>query len=210
MAKSESTAEPVMLILAAGLATRLGGRPKSDLEWVNGQPLLAWHSDWLARAGFIPWAVVRPDTQYRPAHWVENPAPQIGIAQSLKVGLQAVRGACGSRDVGVILVDQPFVGPYETGQVYAAFCQRPRTIHALRARYHGVPGHPVFFDTAFDAVVAELAGDRGLGAVWEERHDTAWYDLEVRSSAPPTFDIDTEAAYQTALTWLSKEVRHGL
>lgn len=191
-----STARPVMLVLAAGLAKRMGGRSKPDLPWERGvlldRPVEASQS-----AGF---AVVTVSARPRPGA-VINPHPESGLAESLKVGLRAVRADWGAAPVGVLLADQPFVTVEDIVRVREAFFHRAAGIHAVRARYAGRPGHPVLFDPEWDKLVFNLDGDRGLGSLWQGRRDVEWVDCPTAGRPDPSFDIDTEEAYQQALEW---------
>jgi molybdenum cofactor cytidylyltransferase len=199
MAKSESTANGVMIILAAGLATRMGGRRKPDLAWPTGGSLLNHQEDIARCAGFQTMTVTR--TGPESASQVVNLKPQEGLAHSLQCGLDAVRARYGSVTIGVLLADQPFVTVSDVTSVFAAFLRRLPGIHAVRPRYQGTPGHPVFFDETWDGVIHALRGDVGLGAVWGQRSDVQWVDVEVLDRPSPSFDIDTDEAYQKALQW---------
>lgn len=195
-----STAEAVVVILAAGLGSRMGGGDKPNLPWANGRTLLEHQVDTVRTLGFDCVAVTR--SQRDDFFSVVNPFPERGLAESLKIGLDAVRRWWGSRaSVGVLLADQPFVLGKDIEAVYQGFLGRPSEVHAIRARYGGVPGHPVFFDSAWDAVVIQLQGDTGLGRLWRSRADVQWVDVAVSGRPAPSFDIDTEAAYRQALNW---------
>lgn len=199
MAKSESTAKAVMMVLAAGLATRMAGRVKPDLPWVDGRTLLEHQQAIAQQAGFETLLVTRVGSP-SPGQ-VINDNPQRGLASSLRCGLAAVRARWGAIDIGVLLADQPFIAVADINVVYQAFYMRGPGIHAARARYGGIPGHPVFFDRTWDRVVNALQGDVGLGHVWGQRRDGQWVDVEVIDRPSPSFDIDTDEAYQQALKW---------
>ncbi len=199
MEKSASIANPPMLILAAGLATRMGGRVKPDLPWVEGRTLLQHQQLTAQAAGFSPLAVTRRDPGY--GSFIVNPHPERGLAESLRRGIEEVRRRWGPVIAGIMLADQPFVTKEDIIAVYGAFRRRSASIHAVRARYHGVPGHPVFFDHDWDAVVGTLTGDFGLGKLWSSRTDAAWVDVEVGNRPDPSFDIDTDTAYRQAWGW---------
>ncbi|PSR22267.1 MAG: nucleotidyltransferase family protein [Sulfobacillus acidophilus] len=187
-------------MLAAGLATRMAGRNKPDLPWPIGGSLIKHQEAMAFEAGFETLTVARsgPESASR----VVNVHPQEGLASSLQCGLDAVRTRFGPVAVGVLLADQPFVTVSDVKRVFAAFTGRMPEIHAIRARYQGVAGHPVFFDETWDDVVHALRGDVGLGAVWDRRGDVGWVDVEVVGRPSPSFDIDTDEAYQQALQWL--------
>jgi molybdenum cofactor cytidylyltransferase len=199
MGANASTINGVMLILAAGLATRWGGKDKTALYWPEGGTLLA-HQEKLAKSlGFSTLAVARAPSNEPPR--IVNPEPQRGLASSLALGLRVARARFGAVPVGVLLADQPFVTKEDILTVYHAFMRRPATVHAVRPRYGGAPGHPVFFDPAWDARVLELSGDRGLGAIWDSASDTLWVEIGIQDRPHPAFDIDTEEAYDIARQW---------
>ena len=201
MGKSASIDRAVMLILAAGLATRMGGRVKPDLPWIEGRTLLE-HQEFMAQAmGFPTLAVTRIDEGGLNGRII-NPHPERGLAESLKCGVDAVRQQWGMVAVGVLLADQPFVAKEDIARVYEAFCQRPSLLHAVRPRYDGVPGHPVFFDATWDEALQALTGDVGLGKLWNIRDDAGWVDVGVGERPDPSFDIDTDTAYRQALRWV--------
>ncbi len=199
-----STADAIVIILAAGLSTRMGTK-KPDLPWVGGQTLLTHVRRTVAQAGF-PSVVVGG----APAHRgdVVNPHPEQGIASSIRVGLAAVRRLHPDAAIGVMLADQPFVSADDVLAVYRQFHVRGAAVHAVRPRYGGVPGHPVFFDPAWDALVGSLTGDEGLGRLFKARADVLWLDWEAVGRPDPAFDVDTPEAYERAFQW-AKEGHDG-
>lgn len=199
MDENASIANAIMICLAAGSGSRMGGRSKPDLPWVGGKTLLEHQLQTVGEAGFRALVVARAP---RKGLWtVSNPDPESGLATSLQRGLSCVRRQVGEVAVGVMLADQPFVTPEDIRDVWARFCGRPGGIHAVRPRFAGAPGHPLFFDAEFDSVVRGLHGDRGIGAVWQGRTDVQWADISVGQRPSPAFDLDTDGAYQQALTW---------
>ncbi|MCY0877482.1 MAG: nucleotidyltransferase family protein [Firmicutes bacterium] len=201
MGANASTPKGVLIILAAGLGTRLGGRDKGALPWPQGATLLGHQLVVAEAAGFESLAVVRGGDVALPQR-VVNRSPQDGLASSLKIGLKAARDRFGEVTLGILLVDQPFVTPEDILTVYEAFQRRPSDVHAVRARYDGTPGHPVFFDSHWDGRVSQLHGDRGLGPLWTTSEDARWVDIAVGGRPHPAFDIDTDEAYLKALTWV--------
>ncbi len=107
------------IVLAAGAASRFGS-PKA-LAPLEGRPLLEHVLDALARAPISRVVVVLGDAGdeiERAIHWrdetrVKNPNPELGLASSLHVGLEAVAGLS-DPDVSaalVVLGDQPRLRP---------------------------------------------------------------------------------------------------
>lgn len=195
MAVNGFTHEARVVILSAGLGTRMRGTEKGQLMWPPGGTLLERQERMCRRAGFVSLAVCRGPGPNR----VMNPFPERGLSESIKRGVQAVRRRWGPVDVGILLVDQPFVMEEDLRGVYQAFRSRPPHIHAMRPLYGGVAGHPVFFDRTWDEVVERLQGDRGLGGLWHGRRDVQSIEMEVRGRPAPDFDIDTQDAYAKAL-----------
>lgn len=203
MDANASIANGVVMILAAGLSSRLGGRSKPDLIWQDSETLLQHQVKLSIQAGFQPLVVSRVP---RPELWsVVNASPEKGIAGSLKGGLTVIREKRGDVPVGVLLADQPFVTVEDIEAVWRAFIERPTGIHAVRPRYGSVPGHPVLFDATWDPVIAGLMGDRGLGAAWQHRDDVRLVLRDVVGRPSPAFDIDTVSAYHQALKWAHME-----
>ncbi len=207
MARTGSTADAVVIILAAGLGRRMGGVSKKDLAWEDGSTLLDYAVRLINEAGMASLAVIhdpQPGTGM-----VFNPHPEHGLSSSLQVGLDAVRERFGPVPVGVLLVDQPFVTVSDLRKVYDHFQDRSDVIHAIRPRYDGIPGHPVFFDAGWDDVVWKLDGDQGLGGALLSRPDVAWIDLAVSFRPNPSFDVDTLNRYEEALVLLKGEKING-
>lgn len=207
MAKTGSTADAVVIILAAGLGRRMGGVSKKDLAWEDGSTLLDYHQGLVKEAGMISLAVSQGSNPG--AGMVLNPHPEQGLSSSLKMGLGTVRERFGPVPVGVLLVDQPFVTVSDLLRVYDHFQERSQGIHAVRPRYDGIPGHPVFFDVDWDDVVWNLDGDQGLGEVFLSRPDVAWIDLVVSFRPNPSFDVDTPNRYEEALALLKGDQING-
>jgi len=200
-----SIVDTVMVILAAGLASRMQGRSKPDLPWIDGFTLLEHQVHIAELAGFSVMVVSRIA---RPIQRTAiNAAPETGISGSLQVGLRAIREGFGPINVGVMLADQPFVRVSDVIYVYEQFCRRSLAVHAVRPVYDDVPGHPVFFDASWDPVVMSMSQDRGLGGLWRERSDAASIDVFYHGDRNPTFDIDTDEAYRQALKWARREAK---
>ena len=173
------------LVLAAGEGRRFGG-PK-QLARVGGRPVLERALDALrdvrprvvvlgARA-----AEVRAGAELADAQVVVCDGWAEGMAASLRCGI----GALGDVEAAlVLLADQPFVTAEAVAAVLAA---ADGTHDAVRASYHGVPGHPVLLGRALLARAAELRGDVGFRAVLE---DARVLHVEAGHLGDPA-DIDT-------------------
>jgi CTP:molybdopterin cytidylyltransferase MocA len=154
------------VVLAAGSGQRFGG-DKLAAVW-QGEPLLA-HV--LRAVASHPGVVVhRPGDAFvaemargfrmQPR---ENPAPELGLSGSLRIGLAALDPA---RTVWAMIVlgDQPLLRP-EVIERLIAMTGRDREL--IRPEYDGQdgPGHPVLVHRRLWRLAGELKGDQGFGAV---------------------------------------------
>ena len=161
MGDTTATAHITGIVLAAGAGTRMG-MPKALMRTPDGEPWLARATQLLAAAGCerilvvlgaraedaLP--LVRPGAvPVMAADWAE------GMSASLRAGLDAATG----RAALITLVDIPDMPLSVVRRVLGAGA----TDSTLRqATYNGRPGHPVVVGRDhWDALVADLAGDRG-------------------------------------------------
>ena len=144
------------VVLAAGTASRMGGRPKCLLQ-KNGQSLLVHLLTNLEQAGIDQTVLVLG--QYAPAiqanalsaplkalHTVLNPKPTQGQNSSLHLGLAKAQAlnVDGVFDwVMVCLADQPMITSQDLKHLIAAVKHAPRNIHMLQPTVEGQPGNPV-------------------------------------------------------------------
>lgn len=159
---------PCVVVLAAGLGTRLGRGPKAllRLEGVTlaaravraaaaagGRPLLVLGP----RAAEIAASVQQPDrggelVTVRVSGWEE------GMSCAWRTGVERALQLEPGLPVAIVLVDQPGVGPEVISRLLSA--HRPGRI--TRAAYRGRPGHPVVLDPSHAAAAARRArGDAG-------------------------------------------------
>jgi CTP:molybdopterin cytidylyltransferase MocA len=151
------------LILAAGEGRRFGGA--KQLAEVRGRPLLAHAVEAMAAVPALDpvlvvlgarAAEVRGAVDLGRARAVECPEWAEGQSASLRCGLRAL----GDLDAVVVtLGDMPFITP----AVIAGVLQfDPARFDAVRATYHGKPGHPVLLGRALLDRAGELRGDVGF------------------------------------------------
>ena len=151
------------LILAAGEGRRFGGA--KQLADVRGRPLLA-HAVGAMRsvAAVHPVVVVlgaradevRAGVDLGRASAVVAEDWASGQSASLRAGLHAL----GDVDAAVVtLGDMPFVTP---AVIAGALRFDPGRFDAVRATYHGRPGHPVLLGRSVLARADELSGDVGF------------------------------------------------
>ena len=153
------------VVLAAGAATRFGGR--KQLALLEGRPLLEHALAIAAASDTDPTVLVlgayadeiEAGVEVGEAHVVRCPDWERGRAASLRAGLAALPA-----DVEaalIILGDEPFVSPAAGARLLAA--RRPG-LAALRASYAGRPGHPVLIERELFGQL-EDPGDRKPGQI---------------------------------------------
>ncbi|HEY2053581.1 MAG TPA: nucleotidyltransferase family protein [Solirubrobacterales bacterium] len=153
------------VLLAAGAATRFGGR--KQLALLDGRPLLE-HALAIATASDTDLTVlvlgayaeeIEATVDLGSAQVVRAPDWELGRAASLRAGLAALPA-----DVDAALVtlgDEPYVSPAAVARLLAA--RRP-DLAALRASYAGRPGHPVLVERELFAPLKAPA-DRKPGQI---------------------------------------------
>jgi CTP:molybdopterin cytidylyltransferase MocA len=178
------------IVLAAGAATRFG--EAKQLALFRGRPLIEWPLAALLASPVDETIVVlgahveeiRGQAHLDGARIVICEAWSDGLARSLATGLDA---AADAEAVVVVLGDQPLLESEAIRRVLAA--RRPETV-AVRATYHGRPGHPVVLERAvWDAVRAQ-SGDQGAARALSGRAVC----LVACDDAGSDVDIDTPAA----------------
>jgi molybdenum cofactor cytidylyltransferase len=192
------------LVLAAGSGTRFGGGKMRAL--LDGRPLVAHVLDAARAAGMERLVLVLGRdaagvlTALRAAEGaagdlhgvlvVLNAAPERGMASSLRLGLAAATADPTPAGVVILLGDQPRVRPDVIAALLDASVSAPSGTLAVVPEYaaDGAP-NPVLLLPAAVALVAELDGDRGLGALLAARPERV-VRVQVAGANP---DIDTLA-----------------
>ena len=176
------------VVLAAGRATRFGGRKL--LAPLDGRPVLQHVLDLVAAAPLNHVVVVLGTDAaeieavcvWRDEQRVINDDPGSGLAGSVRLGLRALHATDAQR-AAVLLGDQPFLTAEQLSTVTGA------SGSIVVPRYGGVPGNPVVLDRAVWSLAESLEGDRGLSQLFEARRDIVRY-VAVPGTNP---DIDTRA-----------------
>lgn len=203
------------VLLAAGSASRMGGRPKCLLE-LGGVPLVMRQLIALSGAGVDEVAVVLGHYADQveaavapfPITLVRNPSPNDGQASSVRLGLAALSPRLDA--VMVALADQPMIDANDITTLISAFRKRgAKTMVVPRVRSADgkwVPGNPVIFSAELRQ--QWLAGqDNGMCRSWRQQHpeQIEWLDTDNRHY---TTDLDTpedlrrfEAETGHALIW---------
>jgi len=190
------------LILAAGSGSRFGGgKMRARLD---GRPLSAHVLDAARAAGLGRLVLVlgRDAAAVRDAISAAdpaalagllvavNPAPERGLATSLRLGLAAATAGPAPAGILVLLGDQPRVRPDVIAALLdASVSARSDTLAVVPEYADDGAQNPVLLLPAAWILVAELDGDRGLGALLAARPELA-VRVPVAGANP---DVDTVA-----------------
>ena len=186
------------VLLAAGSASRMGGRPKCLLQ-LDGVSLIERQIRALLATGITQIGVVlghyaaaiEAAVQHLPVVLVHNPEPDEGQASSLRLGLAAWAAsapeACEAFYVG--LADQPLIGESEIADLLAAHQQRPHGCAFTQPRVDGLPGNPVVFTTQVGHDLLHATGDWG-GREWQKSHADQVFRW---ATANPNYRIDLDS-----------------
>ena len=198
------------VLLAAGQASRMSGRPKPLLE-LAGVPLIRRNLVALSGAGVDEVVVVlghradeiEPAVRDFPITLVRHPDYAQGQASSVRAGLAALSSSLDA--IVVALADMPLITAEDVSAVLGAYKRRPHG-SALVPFVDGERGNPVVLDAAVRDDV--LARDLNFGCrQWIERHpdQVARFDVD---SDHYRVDLDTqedlerfERRYGHALRW---------
>jgi molybdenum cofactor cytidylyltransferase len=149
------------LVLAAGAGTRFGSA--KQLAELDGRPLLE-HAILAMTASPVGRVVVvlgsgaeevLAAVDMHGAEGIVNERWDEGQSASLACGLAELANC---EAVVVTLGDQPRVSPEAIGRVIAA---RGDGAAAVRATYHGEPGHPVLLERTLFERMRDVTGDHG-------------------------------------------------
>lgn len=198
--------KPVGLILASGLARRMGA-DKVSLPW-QGRTMAEHVRHCAETAGLEPVMVVRADWvgSGDGAFYVVNPCPEAGLGAALRLGLDWVVRERPESPVAILLADQPFVTPEDIRRAVTAYEQRPKGTAGVRPIYEGRPGHPVLLSPELVVLGRDvLSGDQGLGPWLAGRRDIWSLPVECSGRPSPAFDVDTPDEYQEALRQIGGE-----
>jgi len=198
------------IVLAAGEARRMGGRPKPLIER-DGVPLVRRTALALLEAGVRDVVVVlgnhaaaiRLALDGLPVACTLNAGYRDGRVSSLRAGLAALPVDAGT--VVVALADQPLLEAADVRELLQAFAGR-RSSRATVPRVDGVRGHPVVFEAGVGREI--LQHDAGYGARhWLQEHPSqlSWFDS---GNAHYCVDLDcpedlarVERQYGCTLRW---------
>lgn len=195
MLMSAVPAPVCLIVLAAGLSTRMGARDKLRLSL--GEKTVLERSVLSAlRAGASEVLVVTGPHDYtavlEPYHVriVPNPDYEEGMASSIRVGVESVDPAASA--YGILLGDMPYI----RSETIRALLQHVDARTIVVPHYEKKAGHPVLFAGCYRRELLALHGDVGARSViW--RH--AEHVVPVEMGDPGILrDIDTAEAYRRA------------
>ena len=162
------------IVLAAGLATRMGGI--KALTPIEGEPALSRVLRTVGSAGIVrPVVVLGSRSAQRIEEAVDltecrvvlNDEPEVGMSRSLRLGLDGVSPEA----TGVLIfhADMPFIRP---GTIRAVLRAAERAAQIAAPIHQARRGFPVFFHrTCFPELRESLSGDAGGRAYIEAHHD---------------------------------------
>jgi molybdenum cofactor cytidylyltransferase len=186
-------ASPVAaIVLAAGRATRFGGRKL--LATLRGEPVVR-HVVRKLRASAVQEIIVVISEESGaigealaglPVALVPNPTPAEGLSSSLRIGVQAAPPNAAA--FVVALGDQPEVDPGVVDRLIASW--RAGDGQIVVPMYRGERGNPVLFDARLREALLALAEDRGARH-FIETHPEMVARVPVDAGLPR--DIDTTA-----------------
>jgi molybdenum cofactor cytidylyltransferase len=149
------------LVLAAGAATRFGA--SKQLAELDGRPLLEHALIALASSPVDRVVVVLGAGAEQVIATIDPHGADLIVCDRWDEG-QSASLACGLAELSecdavvVTLGDQPRLSPDAVRRVIAA---RAEGLDAVRATYHGVPGHPVLLERSLFDRMRDVTGDHG-------------------------------------------------
>ncbi len=190
--------EVAVIILAAGLGTRFGAKPKA-LATLHGRPLIRHVVDaalaLLARDVSVVLGHRGPEIAQAlrglPIRHILNPDYATGLASSLRAGFAAL--PAGARGAIIMLADMPGVTAATVDVLIEAWRAAGEPI-AVVPVHGGRRGNPVLLSLALEGEIAALRGDQGAGPILRGRAGV----LEVDCDDPAILaDIDTPDALRS-------------
>ena len=175
----------LLVLLAAGRSVRFGAEDKLAAEY-RGRPL-ALHAvaaleeiDFLGRVAIV--STTRVDFARAGYAIVANPAPEVGMSGSLRLGVAAAR-ECGAAAMLVALADMPHISARHIRRLLAT---ADRADDAIASTDGTRLMPPALFAAGHFADLARLSGDTGARALLSTARAVAADPAEL-------IDIDTPA-----------------
>lgn len=168
-----------ILVLAAGLSSRMRGRDKL-LEEIGGTPLLLRQIARLRQASDAPIFVTLPLAPHprhalldaEKVHVIEVTDAAYGMHASLRAGLAALPRA---EAVMIVLADMPDLTAEDFARVLSAVDLQSDTMIWRATGEDGTPGHPIVFRAVLWPELMQGTGDQGGRAVIQAHRDRVTY-----------------------------------
>lgn len=193
-AQSTERGTVCLVVLAAGLSTRMGARDKLRLPL--DQKTVLEHTVAAAvesRVGEV--VVVTGANDFCalldrfPVRCVRNPQYEEGMASSIRAGVQSADQDASA--IGIVLGDMPFVRP----ETITRLAEHLGPTAIVVPHFESVPGHPVLFAARYRGELLALRGDVGARSVVREAASNV---VRIDVDDPGVVgDIDTEEAYRS-------------
>ena len=183
------------VVLAAGHSRRFGPRKLSEV--IGGAPIAGHVVSAALEAGLSPLVIVCPKDDEVLQGALQHIAPEArvlsvendALSDSLRAGLYALGGAKGAF---VLLADMPFVDAALLNWIAAGWDEEAL---AVAPAHEGRRGNPVLLSARAFALAEQISGDRGLGALLDERAG----EVRLVEAGPAcVIDIDTRADLESA------------
>jgi len=194
------------IVLAAGESSRMVGRFKL-LRTIAGEAMVRLPVSAAVRAGLDPILVVvghraaevREALADLPVQILENRDYREGVATSVAIALDALKGDPAAEAAVILLGDEPGIRARTIIRVLDKW--RDSAAQAVRVEYRDRPGHPVLIDRSAFTKLEGLEGDRGLRDRLFGSGEEAC-QASVDEDAP--IDVDTEEAFHAAVARLQQ------
>lgn len=207
---------PAAAILAAGLGSRLGYRPKATLK-VGGVSVLERLVAALRAAGVKAVSVVigpyqellQPLVVGCGAYPLLHQVPRPSLVESQRVALDHHRSRFSDHDLALVLGDLALLDKHDVIPLLTSWHRRDLSVHAQVPVVGGVRGHPLILSSRAVHQICTLPRHCGIRE-WLGSHPDSVASIE---SGRPAYvsDLDTPAdvdalrdyLYQMPLTWPS-------
>lgn len=205
------TGNYAIIVLAAGLSSRMAGRNKLLLP-LGDAPIVRRTAINALASGIAPVIVVtgheasavQSALDDLPVTFAHNPHFARGMGSSLICGLTAldetINGAI------IMLGDMPLIGPGIIREVAVTASLHPAA-SAVVPVYQGAWAHPVLLNRNLFPAVMELNGDTGARALLKQRTDV---HLQPVTDEGCLLDADTENAYEIVRQRYAERMVNGL
>lgn len=194
-AQSLQSGTVCLIVLAAGLSTRMGSRDKLQLP-LREKTVLEHTVAAAVEARLGEVLVVTGSHDYGallesyPVRFVRNPDYEKGMASSIRVGVESAGPDASA--FGIVLGDMPFIRPV----TIADLAGHLDSAGIVVPYFDDAPGHPVLFGKRYRRDLIALRGDVGARSVVQANTSDL---VRVDTGDPGVVrDIDTAEAYRRA------------